>query len=67
MRTGTILLLTLMHETHVVRVYTVPGYTRDIIFWNEAYRQLRQDCEARRLMRRSLVGLAVGSCLEKDR
>lgn len=35
----------------VVRVYTVPGHTRALIFWSEAeatmkaYRQLREDCE----------------------
>jgi len=37
---------------HVVRVYTVPGHTRDVIFWSDAeaamdaYRQLRLDCQA---------------------
>ena len=37
-------------EGHVVRVYTIPGHSRDLIFWTdaeasmEAYRQLRQDC-----------------------
>jgi len=40
-------------EAHVVRVYTVPGHTRDLIFWHDAeadmpaYRQLRQDVEDR--------------------
>jgi DNA invertase Pin-like site-specific DNA recombinase len=37
-------------EGHVVRVYTIPGHTRDLIFWTDAedtmpaYRQLREDC-----------------------
>ena len=36
----------------VVRIYKVPGHTRDIVFWHEAeaemaaYRELRQDIEA---------------------
>ncbi len=36
---------------HVVRTYTVPGHTRDLIFWTnaeatmDAYRQLREDCQ----------------------
>jgi DNA invertase Pin-like site-specific DNA recombinase len=39
-------------DAHVVHVYTIPGHTRDLIFWSDAeaamdaYRQLRQDCEA---------------------
>jgi DNA invertase Pin-like site-specific DNA recombinase len=39
---------------HVVAVYTVPGHSRDIIFWQdaeremEAYRQLREDVEGQR-------------------
>jgi len=39
-------------DAHVVRVYTIPGHTRDLIFWSDAestmpaYRQLRQDCAA---------------------
>jgi DNA invertase Pin-like site-specific DNA recombinase len=38
---------------HVVRVYRIPGHTRDLIFWHQAeadmpaYRQLRHDLEAR--------------------
>ncbi len=38
-------------DGHVVRVYTVPGHTRDLIFWHEAetemeaYQQLRLDCQ----------------------
>jgi len=36
---------------HIVRIYRIPGHTRDLIFWTDAeatmpaYRQLRQDCE----------------------
>jgi len=39
-------------HAHVVRVYTIPGHTRDLIFWSDAeaampaYRQLREDIEA---------------------
>lgn len=39
--------------SEVVRVYVVPGHTRDLIFWEEAertmdaYRELREDCEQR--------------------
>lgn len=39
----------------VVRIYKVPGHTRDIVFWSEAerdmeaYRQLREDAQAGRL------------------
>lgn len=37
--------------SEVVRVYVIPGHTRDLIFWEEAertmdaYRELREDCE----------------------
>jgi len=39
----------------VVAVYTIPGHSRDFVFWHEAeaempaYRQVREDLEARRL------------------